>query len=201
MRVLGSRTKFSGWSRLATEISSSTASQWSPMPPPISSQSARCAGVASRSRGNHARGADTARPSDRVTVSVSPLQEASTARTSMLSAKVCMPFLQEERSVFDDELANFGELRPAKPPHLRKRHRLQPILRVPSGRGGSRILPSACKRAGRVLHQAVELRERVPRGVTVPLVFGGHRERVADLFALQARDHRQRHVDTGGHPR
>ena len=38
---LGSLMKFSGWSRLSTEISSSISSQWMPMPPPISSQSDR----------------------------------------------------------------------------------------------------------------------------------------------------------------
>ena len=129
----GSLTKFSGWSKLATEISSSTASQWRPMPPPIRSQSARCLGVASRRRGNHARGAETARPSDRVTVSVSPVQDASTARTSTLSAKVCMPPLQEELPVLDNDLVNLGKLMPAKAPHVGKRHWLQPILRVPSG--------------------------------------------------------------------
>ena len=44
-----------------------------------------------------------------------------------------MPLLQEELSVFYDDLANLTELMPAKTPHVRQRHGLQPILRVASG--------------------------------------------------------------------
>jgi len=35
--------------------------------------------------------------------------------------------------VFYDDPVNFGQLMPTKTPYVRKRYRLQPILRVPSG--------------------------------------------------------------------
>ena len=125
--------KFSGRRRLSTEISSSIASQWMPTPPPISSQSDRSLGVASASRGNHARGTDTTRPSDNVTDSVSFEHDTSTARASVFSTKVLRPFLQNELSVLRHDSPNLNHLMPAKAPHVSDRYRLEPELRVPSG--------------------------------------------------------------------
>src|SRR5437870_2382614 len=63
----GSLMKFSGCSKLATEMSSSTACQWMPTPPPRSSQSALCFADAPTKLGNQARGTTTVRPSERTT--------------------------------------------------------------------------------------------------------------------------------------
>jgi hypothetical protein len=82
-------------SRLATEMSSSIASQCIPMPPPIDSQSLRCRGVAARTRGNHTNGTETVRPSSRTTTNESSEQETSTANASALSTEVGIPLRQE----------------------------------------------------------------------------------------------------------
>src|SRR2546426_10864113 len=58
---------FSGFNRLATEISSSISSQWIPIPPPINPHSLLCFSVALKSRGNHTSGTDTVRPSSSTT--------------------------------------------------------------------------------------------------------------------------------------
>src|SRR5712692_481091 len=110
--------KFWGCSRLATEMSSSIASQWIPMPPPINSQSDRSRGEASASRGNHTRGTETTRPSDNVTDSASREHDTSTASVSAFSTKVLMPSLQEELRVLHHDLANLGHLMPAKTPYV-----------------------------------------------------------------------------------
>src|SRR2546428_6236555 len=70
---------FSGFNRLATEISSSISSQWIPIPPPINSHSLLCFSVALKSRGNHTSGTDTVRPSSSTTVKASLEHETSTA--------------------------------------------------------------------------------------------------------------------------
>ena len=80
------------------------------MPPPISSQSALCFGVAARSLGNQASGAETVRPSVRTTLSASALQDTSTAVASLLSTKVLTLFPQKERSVFYNDFAKLGKL-------------------------------------------------------------------------------------------
>jgi hypothetical protein len=85
------RMNLSGCRRLATEMSSSMASQCIPMPPPIGSQSFRCFGVAARSRGNHTNGTETVRPSSRTTISESSEHETSTANASPLSTEVGIP--------------------------------------------------------------------------------------------------------------
>jgi hypothetical protein len=46
-----------------------------------------------------------------------------------------MPLLQEKLPVLYNDLVNVGQLMSTKTPYVRKRHRLQPILRVPSGVG------------------------------------------------------------------
>jgi hypothetical protein len=93
------RMNLSGCSRLATEMSSSMASQCIPMPPPIDSQSLRCRGVAARSRGNHTNGTETVRPSSRTTTNESSEQETSTANASPLSTEVGIPLLHKELSI------------------------------------------------------------------------------------------------------
>jgi len=64
----------------STLRSSSTSGQWIPSPLPSSSQCLLCSGVASRRRGNHARGTESTRPSARLTTSSSSVQETSWAR-------------------------------------------------------------------------------------------------------------------------
>src|SRR5215471_13012342 len=74
--------------RERTEMSSSTLSQWIPMPRPTRRQLARCLGVARRRRGNHASGAETRRPSTSLTISSSSVHSTSTASATGLLAKV-----------------------------------------------------------------------------------------------------------------
>lgn len=105
---------FSGCNKLATEMSSSIASQWIPIPPPMNSQSFFCFSVALRSRGNHTKGTDTDRPSSNMTVSSSLEQAASTARASLLVTKVGIPFLHKQISVLFDQLPNDSQLVAAK---------------------------------------------------------------------------------------
>jgi hypothetical protein len=66
-------------------MASSIASQWMPIPPPIGSQSFRCRAVAASSRGNHANGTETVRPSSSTTVSESSEHDTSAANTSLLT--------------------------------------------------------------------------------------------------------------------
>src|ERR1041384_7447139 len=77
-----------------------------PIPPPISSHSFRCLGLALNRRGNHTNGTDTVRPSSRVTVSSWFVHDTSTARTSLLSAKVGIPPLQEPISILQNQVLN-----------------------------------------------------------------------------------------------
>src|ERR1041384_5755444 len=77
-----------------------------PIPPPISSHSFRCLGLALNRRGNHTNGTDTVRPSSRVTVSSWFVHDTSTARTSLLSAKVGIPPLQEPISILQNQVSN-----------------------------------------------------------------------------------------------
>ena len=51
-----------------------------PMPPPINSHWVLCFAVASVSRGNHANGTETVRPSDSTTLSVSSQHDTLTAK-------------------------------------------------------------------------------------------------------------------------
>src|SRR5271169_3188710 len=86
-----------------------------PIPPPMNSQWRRCSEVASRSRGNHASGTETTRPSAKPTLSVSSVHETPTAKASVLSPKVLMPSLHEQFSVLDHEASDLGKLITAKP--------------------------------------------------------------------------------------
>src|SRR6266571_1588525 len=92
------------------------------MPPPISSHSALCFGVAARSLGNQASGVETTLPSARTTFSESAVHETWTAVTSLLSTKVLMPLLQEELSILHDDLTNLRELGVAKTAIVREFH-------------------------------------------------------------------------------
>jgi len=125
----------SGCRRLATEMSSSMASQCIPMPPPIGSQSFRCFGVAARSRGNHANGTETVRPSSRTTISESSEHETSTANASPLSTEVGIPFLQKELSILVHELLNRRQFVTPKTTIRRQGHGVDPELRVTSRLG------------------------------------------------------------------
>ena len=73
------RINLSGCSRLATEMSSSIAFQWMPIPPPIGSHCFRCFGVAASRWGNHTSGTETIRRSFNATTS-----EWSVVRTPLL---------------------------------------------------------------------------------------------------------------------
>ena len=131
----GSPTKFSGCKRLATEMSSSIASQCTPIPPPINSQSDRCRGDASASRGNPTSGTETTRPSVSVTESASFEHDTSTAKASVFSAKVFIPSLQEQRRIFSDDFSNFGHFMRTKTPHVGDRYGIYPKLSIAFGLG------------------------------------------------------------------
>ena len=105
------------------------------MPPPIKSQSDRCPGDASASRGNHTRGAETTRPSVSVTESESLEHDTSTASASDLSVKVLMPSLQEKPGILDNNCANVSHLIRAKASHFPDQYGIKPKLRIPSGVG------------------------------------------------------------------
>src|SRR5579863_4246408 len=129
----GSLIKFSGCSKLATEMSSSTASQWIPTPPPISSQPALCFAYAPASRGNQAKGTATVRPSERTTRSSSSVHATSMAIASAFSTKVLMPLLQKELLILEDHWADFGQFVTPKAAIVREHYRLKPKLRITPG--------------------------------------------------------------------
>src|SRR5206468_7519379 len=107
---------FSGFNRLATEISSSISSQWIPIPPPINSDSLLCFSVALKSRGNHTSGTDTVRPSSSTTVKASLEHETSTAIASLLTTEVCIPSLHEKISILFNQFTNNRQLVVSKTP-------------------------------------------------------------------------------------
>src|SRR5439155_5453189 len=107
---------FSGFNRLATEISSSISSQWIPISPPINSHSLLCFSVALKSRGNHTSGTDTVRPSSSTTVKASLEHETSTAIASLLTTEVCIPSLQEKISILFNQFTNNRQLVASKTP-------------------------------------------------------------------------------------
>jgi len=113
----------------STLRSSSTSGQWMPSPLPRSSQLFLCSAVASRSRGNHARGTQSTRPSARLTTSSSSVQETSWARGLTLTAEVLIPSLQELNLMLENEDANLAKLLRRKVGGPRERDGLQPVLR------------------------------------------------------------------------
>ena len=82
--------------------------QWTPCPSPINSQFARCAGVASDSRHDHASGTLITRPSTRWAVIVSSLTSTWSIRDSTLTA-VFIPGLYNQRFVHHNETTNLVE--------------------------------------------------------------------------------------------
>ncbi len=103
------------------------------MPPPIGSQSLLCRGVAARSRGNHTKGTDRVRPSSRTTVSEWSEHDTSTAKASLLSTKVGIPFLQAQASILQHELSNCGQFVTSKATVRCQCHRFEPELRITPG--------------------------------------------------------------------
>src|SRR2546430_365241 len=96
------------------------------MPPPISRQFLRCFGVARRRRGNHSNGADTCRPSAKVTTRESSVKVASTASATGLTTKVLIPCNYKLFAMLFNHLANRRQLVTSKGPRLRQLDRLQP---------------------------------------------------------------------------
>ena len=90
-------------------------------------------GVASNNLGNLTRGTDRLRPSCKITVRASSVQETSTARASLLSTKVGIPLLQKQISVFAHELSNHGQLMAAKATIRRQPGRIKPEFCVTPG--------------------------------------------------------------------
>jgi hypothetical protein len=121
---------FSGCRRLATEISSSIASQCIPMPPPMISQCCRCCGVAARSRGNHTKGTETVRPSSNTTIRASSEHDTSTAKASLLSTKVGIPLLHEEFPILLHELPKCRQFVASETAARRQGHWIEPELRI-----------------------------------------------------------------------
>src|SRR5437762_13141246 len=97
-----------------------------PMPRPISRQLARCLGVARRSRGNHASGAETRRPSTSVTISSSSVHLTSTASATGLLAKVLIPSNDKFFSVLFNDGIQFAQLGPAESACFSQLDRFQP---------------------------------------------------------------------------
>ena len=111
-------------------MSSSTASQWMPTPPPISRHWDFCWSVASRRRGNHSKGTAIYLPSARTTHRDPFLNITAVARGSTLMAEVLIPFVLEQSHISVDQLPQFRELvaaEPSIPHHLR---RLKPVFGV-----------------------------------------------------------------------
>ena len=87
-------------SKASTEMSSSSAGQWMPMPGPINFQRRRSLGVPAARRGYHLMGTDTVRPSRNSTVKTSAvtLTDAAAA-VSLARLEVLMPRLHQLRFV------------------------------------------------------------------------------------------------------
>ncbi len=117
-------------SRLRTEMSSSTSSQWMPTPPPIRRQFRSCFGDARSRRGNHSSGADTVRPSFSATTSESAVKETSTASAAVLLMMVVVPSVDKLITILLNHTAERRKLVAAKSPRLRQFNRLQPEFRI-----------------------------------------------------------------------
>ncbi len=85
-----------------------------PTPRPISRQFFRCFTVASRSLGNHSNGADTCRPSARITTSESLVKDTPTASAAGLTPKVLIPRNYKLLAVLFNHFSNPGQLVIAK---------------------------------------------------------------------------------------
>lgn len=118
-------------SKLSTDISSSTASQWIPIPPPMKRHSFLCSGVAFCNRGNQTNGTDISRPSASTTRRLSSVQLTSTARGSTSTAKVLIPFLQQRVPILFDNLLHFRQLTTTETARFHERYRVQPEFSKP----------------------------------------------------------------------
>ena len=115
-------------SKLSTEMSSSTASQWMPIPPPINRHSFLCSGVAFCNRGDQTSGTEISRPSANTTRRLSSVQLTSTASGSTSTAKVLIPFLQQNIPILFDNLLDFRQLTATEATRLHQRYRAEPEL-------------------------------------------------------------------------
>jgi len=115
--------------RFSALMSSSRSGQWMPSPAPIRRQLLRSSGVPCKSRGYHARGAETVRPSVKSSTSASSVTLTCCAvaiRTS--TAKVFIPTPQETFSVFLYEPLYPIDFASAKTSAVLKPNRVEPKL-------------------------------------------------------------------------
>src|SRR5712691_2562734 len=96
----------------------------------MSRQLPRCLGVARRSRGNQANGAETRRPSTSVTINSSSVHATSTASAIGLLAKVLIPGNDKLLTMFRNDCVQFAQLCAAKSARFNKLNRLKPKLCV-----------------------------------------------------------------------
>src|SRR6476646_9075853 len=96
-------------------MSSSSAGQWTPRPPPSSRQEPRSSAEPCASRGYQPNGAAMVRPSASSTDRVSSLTSTWVARASRVStAEELMPALQQLLAMLLDQLADAVDLFPAE---------------------------------------------------------------------------------------
>src|SRR5712691_5050317 len=111
----------------STLMSSSTSGQWIPCPEPISRNLARCAGVASESRHDQARGTLMTRPSARH-ATISSLVTLTSRMRGSGPAAVLIPRLHDLLVMLSNDLADPSQLVSRKPVVAREHQRLQPEL-------------------------------------------------------------------------
>src|SRR5438105_15920413 len=96
-------------------MSSSSAGQWMPRPPPSSRQDPRSSAEACARRGYQASGAAMVRPSANSTDTVSSLTATRTAKAASVStAEEFIPTLQQLLLMLFDQLADLVDLLPAE---------------------------------------------------------------------------------------
>ncbi len=111
-------------------MSSSTASQCIPIPPPINRHLFLSSGVAFCNRRDHTNGTEISRPSASTTRKLSSVQLTSTARGSTSTAKVLIPFLHKRFSVLLNNPLYFRQLSATETSRLHQRYRVEPKLGV-----------------------------------------------------------------------
>src|SRR5437868_1037670 len=110
-------------------MSSSRSGQWIPSPRPISLQCPRSVGVPCASRGYHASGTDSVRPSSKSTTNASSLTVTLVANAARRSvAEVLIPRPHEFALVLLNERRDPVQLCTAEPTALLEPHGLQPEL-------------------------------------------------------------------------
>src|SRR5947199_6955105 len=111
-------------------MSSSSAGQWMPRPPPSSRHDPRSSAEACASRGYQASGAAMVRPSASSTDRVSSLTSTCVARASRVStAEELIPALQQLLTMLLDQLANPVDLFPAEAVAALQSNGVEPELR------------------------------------------------------------------------